>query len=62
MWRESGGALSRDLMVAQLADLAPDVDWSSEGPLKGLGGEGGVAAAVALLRGIRARRTLWAAA
>lgn len=55
MWRENRGALTRDLMIAQLSDLAAHVDWSSEGPFKGLGGEGGVAIAVAYLRAQRAR-------
>lgn len=58
MWRESGCALTRDLMIARLSDVAVHVDWSSEGPLKGLGGEGGVAAAVAHLRGIRLRTAI----
>ena len=62
MWRESGRSLTRDLMIARLSDLSTDVDWSSDGPLKGLGGEGGVNAAVALLRGIRSRATLRVAA
>lgn len=62
MWRESGCALTRDLMIAHLSDLAADVDWSSDGPFKGLGGEGGVAAAVALLRGIRIQHTMRAVA
>jgi len=62
MWRESGSTLTRDLMIAQLADLAGEVDWSSDGPLKGLGGESGVAAATAQLRAIRSRITLRAAA
>lgn len=53
MWRESGSALTRDLMIVQLADLAGEVDWSSDGPMKGLGGESGVAAAAAQLRVIR---------
>jgi DGQHR domain-containing protein len=62
MWRESGCALTRDLMIAQLSDLAAGVDWSSDGPLKGLGGEGGVSAAVAQLRAIRSRVTMRAVA
>lgn len=62
LWRESGPALTRDLLVARLSDLAGETDWSSDGPLKGLGGEGGVAAAVAQLRAIRARQTIRAAA
>ena len=62
LWRESGGALTRDLFVARLSDLAADTDWSSDGPLKGLGGESGVAAAVAQLRAIRSRQHIRAAA
>lgn len=62
MWRESGCALTRDLMIARLSDLAVDVDWSSDGPFRGLGGEGGVATAVALLRGIRVQQTVRAVA
>ena len=62
MWRESGGTLGRDLMISKLGDLAGRVDWSSDGPLRGLGGEGGVAAAVAHLRAIRAPREVRAAA
>ena len=62
MWRESGCALTRDLMIAHLSDLAAEVDWSSDGPFKGLGGEGGVTAAVALLRGIRVQQTMRAVA
>lgn len=62
MWREKECGLTRDLMIAQLSDLAADVDWSSDGPLKGLGGESGVAAAVAQLRAIRSRATIKAAA
>lgn len=62
MWRESGCGLTRDLMIARLSDLSADVDWSSEGPFKGLGGEGGVTAAVAQLRAIRGRASLRVAA
>lgn len=54
MWRESEVALTRDAMIVQLSDLAVEVDWSSDGPLKGLGGESGAAAAAAHLRAIRA--------
>ena len=48
--------------IAHLSDLAAEVDWSSDGPFKGLGGEGGVTAAVALLRGIRVQQTMRAVA
>ena len=39
--------------VNPLLDFANKVDWSNEGPLKGLGGEGGVRTAVEYLRGVR---------
>jgi DGQHR domain-containing protein len=41
-----------------LADFAPDFDWSSDGPLKGFGGESGVKTAVDLLREARRRARL----
>lgn len=41
------------LFVNPLLDFADQVDWSSEGPFKGLGGEGGVRIAVDYLRGAR---------
>ena len=62
MWRETGGALSLELMTSLLGDLAGRVDWSSEGPLKGLGGESGVSAAVKHLRALRAPREVRVAA
>ncbi|MDE2839836.1 MAG: DGQHR domain-containing protein [Chloroflexota bacterium] len=39
--------------VNPLLDFADQVDWSNEGPFKGLGGEGGVRIAVDHLRGVR---------
>lgn len=62
MWRESGAALTREAMIVQLSDLAAEIDWSSDGPLKGLGGESGVAAAAAQLRATRASLNLRRAA
>ena len=41
------------LFVNALLDFTDQVDWSNEGPFKGLGGEGGVRIAVDYLRGIR---------
>jgi DNA sulfur modification protein DndB len=40
--------------AAALSDFATDFDWTTDGPLKGLGGEGGVKAAVAMIRQARA--------
>jgi DNA sulfur modification protein DndB len=47
--------VDRRYFVNALADFAQQVDWSTEGPLKGLGGEGGVRAAVDYVRDIRRR-------
>ena len=41
------------LFVNALLDFADQVDWSNEGPFKGLGGEGGVRIAVDYLREVR---------
>ena len=62
LWVENHGALTRELLVARLSDLATETDWSSDGPMKGLGGESGVAAAVAQLRAVRARQHIKAVA
>jgi DNA sulfur modification protein DndB len=43
-------ACDRRHFIATLADFASDFDWSTNGPMKGLGGEGGVKAAVQLIR------------
>jgi len=43
----------KQYFVAALADFATEFDWSTDGPLKGLGGEGGVKSAVALIREMR---------
>jgi DGQHR domain-containing protein len=44
--------------TAALGDFASAFDWSSSGPLKGLGGEGGVQQALALIRDARRRARL----
>lgn len=43
---------------ARLSDFAPSFDWSSTGPLRGLGGEAGVGAAISMLRQARQRSNL----
>jgi DGQHR domain-containing protein len=43
----------RNHLVAALSDFAPDFDWSTSGPLKGLGGQSGVKKAVELIRATR---------
>jgi DNA sulfur modification protein DndB len=51
-------SISRDFFAGRLADFAPDFDWSADGPLRGLGGESGVSAAVNLIREARKRTRL----
>lgn len=60
IYLESGDphACDKRFFSAVLADFAPDFDWSSEGPLKGLGGESGVKSAVTLLRDARRKTRL----
>jgi DNA sulfur modification protein DndB len=48
--------LDRHYFAAALADFAAEFDWTSDGALKGLGGEGGVKAAVTIIREARRRR------
>ncbi len=47
-----------EVFTTALGDFATTFDWSSAGPLKGLGGEGGVAAAVQIIREARRRTRL----
>ena len=47
--------VDRRYFVNALSDFAQQVNWSTEGPLKGLGGEGGVRTAVDYVRDIRRR-------
>jgi DGQHR domain-containing protein len=44
--------------AAALSDFAGEFDWSTDGPLKGLGGEGGVKTAVGLIRDARKKAKL----
>jgi DNA sulfur modification protein DndB len=53
---QAGQVCDKRYFAAALADFAGEFDWSTEGPLKGLGGEGGVKTAVDLVR--EARRKL----
>ena len=50
--------IDRRYFVNSLSDFAGQVDWSTGGPLRGLGGEGGVQIAVDYLRDIRQRTRL----
>ncbi len=48
----------RAYFSAALVDFAQDFDWSSNGPLKGLGGESGATEAVSMLRLARKRQMM----
>jgi DGQHR domain-containing protein len=48
----------RRFLMSKLAEFISDIDWSSTGPLSGLGGEAGVKAALSYLRGERIKRVL----
>lgn len=50
--------LNRRHFCAVLGDFLTQFDWTSTGPLKGLGGEGGVPSALSLIRDCRARARL----
>jgi DGQHR domain-containing protein len=45
-------------LTSALSEFIQDIDWSSGGPLSGLGGEAGVKAALAYLRNERAKKKL----
>ena len=49
--------LDRHYFSSALADFATTFDWSTDGALKGFGGEGGVKAAIGIIR--EARRRSW---
>jgi DGQHR domain-containing protein len=51
----SQAVLDRAYFAASLSDFVADFDWTSDGALKGLGGEGGVKAAVTIIREARRR-------
>jgi DNA sulfur modification protein DndB len=55
LYAEAEPRCNRDkaYFAASLIGLARDFDWSTEGPLKGLGGEGGVKTAIGLIRAAR---------
>jgi DNA sulfur modification protein DndB len=46
----AGRGCDKRYFVTKLAEFITDLDWSSQGPLKGFGGEGGVNSVVALIR------------
>lgn len=54
----SGDARNKRYFAAALTDFAPEFDWTTEGPLKGLGGESGVKTAIGLIRAARKKTQL----
>jgi DNA sulfur modification protein DndB len=53
-----GGQCDKKFFINKLAEFIPEIDWSTSGLLKGLGGEGGVKTALALIRTERRKRQL----
>lgn len=45
-----GQGCDKRYFVTKLAEFVTELDWSSQGPIKGFGGEGGVSSVVALIR------------
>lgn len=54
----AGARLDAQYFAAIVGDLAPLLDWGNEGPLAGLGGEGGARRAADILRQLRRRAHL----
>lgn len=52
------GQCDKKYFINKLAEFMPEIDWSTSGLLKGLGGEGGVKTALALIRTERRKRQL----
>ena len=50
LYNERPNACDKRYFANSLSDFVGDIDWSSSGPFKGLGGESGVKAAVELIR------------
>jgi DGQHR domain-containing protein len=51
-------ARDKKFFTAKLSDFLNEVDWSRQGPMKGLGGEGGVSSVVSIIRKTRSERRL----
>jgi len=50
LYAESAGACDKRYFITKLSEFVTDMDWSSQGPLKGFGGEAGVKSVVTLIR------------
>jgi DNA sulfur modification protein DndB len=46
----TGAACDKRYFTAKLSEFISEIDWSTNGPLRGFGGESGVASAVSLIR------------
>jgi hypothetical protein len=53
-----GQVCDKRQFVTKLAEFIADIDWSSQGPLKGFGGQGGVNSALSLIRERRKKSRL----
>jgi DNA sulfur modification protein DndB len=53
--KEAGRPCDKRAFATALADFAGSIDWSTTGPLKGFGGQGGVKAAIEFIRDVRKR-------
>ncbi len=53
--RDAGRTCDKRAFVTALSDFAGTIDWSTSGPLKGFGGQGGVKQAVEFIREVRKR-------
>lgn len=53
--REAERPCDKRAFMTALADFAGPIDWSTSGPLKGFGGQGGVKQAVEFIRDVRKR-------
>lgn len=54
----AGNPCDKRYFVNKLSEFVNDIDWSTSGPLKGLGGEGGVKSALGLIKSERIKRRL----
>lgn len=56
--RHAGTTCDKRFLMSKLSEFIQDIDWSSNGPLGGLGGESGVKAALAHVRNARTAKCL----
>jgi DNA sulfur modification protein DndB len=54
----AGHSCDKRYFVTKLSEFVTDIDWGSQGPLKGFGGEGGVKSVVTLIREKRKKPNL----